>query len=95
MALSPLLICTFLVKGLVTDYGEGGYKTGGRGGHVKFYPSEMGGGAEKVLAILKREREGFQFKKGGAKSFTLSWGGGGLKHFRTRDLSILYPPPSP
>ena len=29
-------------KGLVTNYGEGGYKTGG-GGHVKFYPFEKGG----------------------------------------------------
>ena len=29
-------------KGLVTNYGEGGYKTGG-GGHVKFYPYEKGG----------------------------------------------------
>ena len=32
--------------------GRGGYKTGG-GGHVKFYPYKKGGGAEKVLAILK------------------------------------------
>ena len=31
-------------KGVVTNYGEGGgYKTG-RGGHVKFYPYETGGG---------------------------------------------------
>ena len=29
-------------KGLVTNYGEGGYKTGG--GDVKFYPYEKGGG---------------------------------------------------
>ena len=27
---------------MVTNYGEGGYKTGG--GHVKFYPYEKGGG---------------------------------------------------
>ena len=41
-------------KGLVTNYGEGGYKTGRGGGHVKFYPYEKwGGGAEKVLAMLK------------------------------------------
>ena len=35
-------------------YGEGagGYKTG-VGGHVKFYPNEKGGGAGKVLAMLK------------------------------------------
>ena len=26
--------------------GEGGYKTGGGGGHVKFYPYKMGGGGE-------------------------------------------------
>ena len=37
-------------KGLVTNYGErgeGGYKTGGGGGHVKFYPYEKGGGPKK------------------------------------------------
>ena len=33
-------------KGLVTNYGEGGYKTGGEG-YVKFYPYEEG--AQKVL----------------------------------------------
>ena len=32
--------------------GRGGYKTGGGGGHVKFYPYEKGG-AEKVLSMLK------------------------------------------
>ena len=34
-----------LSKGVVTNYGEGGggYKTGGGGGHVKFYPYEKGG----------------------------------------------------
>ena len=32
--------------------GRGGYKTGG-GWHVKFNPYERGGGAEKVLAMLK------------------------------------------
>ena len=40
-----------VARGLeVTIYGEGGYKTGGGGGHVKFYPYEKGGGggAEKV-----------------------------------------------
>ena len=49
-------------KGLVTNYGEGGYKTGG-GGHVKFYPYEKGGrvsfshaegGAQKVLGSFLR-----------------------------------------
>ena len=36
------------VKGLVTNYGEGGggYKTGG--GHVKFYPYEKGGGGGRT-----------------------------------------------
>ena len=39
---------------LVTNYGEGGGLQNGRGGHVKFYPYEKGGGgAEKVLAMLK------------------------------------------
>ena len=38
---------------LITGRG-GGYQTGeGGGGHVKFYPYEKGGGAEKVLAMLK------------------------------------------
>ena len=40
-------------KGLVTNYGEGGGLQNGRGGHVKFCPYEKGGGAEKVLAMLK------------------------------------------
>ena len=35
--------------------GRGGYKT--RGGQVKFYPYEMGGGAGKVLAMLKGEAQ--------------------------------------
>ena len=42
-------------KGVVTNDREGCYKTGG-GGHVKFYPykyERRGGGAEKVLAMLK------------------------------------------
>ena len=48
------------LKGLVTNYGEGGgYKTGG-GGHVKFYPYEKGGGGGKSFS----HAEG-----GGAKSF--------------------------
>ena len=34
-----------LYKGLVTNYRRrGSYKTGGGGGHVKFYPYEKGGG---------------------------------------------------
>ena len=39
--------------GLVTNYGEGGGATKREGGHVKFYHYEKGGGAEKVLAMLK------------------------------------------
>ena len=38
-------------KGLVTNYGEGGYKTGG-GGTCEVLPLRKGG-AEKVLAMLK------------------------------------------
>ena len=36
-------------KGLVTNYGEGGYNTGvgGGGGQVKFYPYEKGGRQKK------------------------------------------------
>ena len=39
------ILCYLLqVKGLVTNYGEGGgYKMGGGGGHVKFYPYKKGG----------------------------------------------------
>ena len=32
--------------------GRGGLQNG-RGGHVKFYPYKKGGGAEKVIAMLK------------------------------------------
>ena len=43
----------YRVKGLVTNYGEGGgYKTGG-GGAREVLPLRKGGGAEKVLAMLK------------------------------------------
>ena len=34
------------IKGLVTSYREGGYKTGG-GTHMKFYPYEKGGGGQE------------------------------------------------
>ena len=40
-------------KGLVTNYGERGGLQNGRGWHVKFDPYKKGGGAEKVLAMLK------------------------------------------
>ena len=45
-------------KGMVTNYweGGGGYKTGvgwGGGGMWSFTPYEKGGGAKKVLAMLK------------------------------------------
>ena len=49
--------CLSMPKGLVTNSG-GGYKTGGEGVHVKFYPYEKGG-ADFFLAMLK----------GGTKSF--------------------------
>ena len=45
-----------LFKGLVTNYGEGGGATKREGGHVKFYPYEKGGGAEKVEAMLEGGR---------------------------------------
>ena len=45
------------LKGLVTNYGEGGggLQNGkGGGGHVRFYPYEKkGGGGVNVLAMLK------------------------------------------
>ena len=41
---------------MVTKYGEGGLQNG-RTGPMKFYPYEKeGGGAEKVLAMLKGGR---------------------------------------
>ena len=41
------VVDTFMYKGLVTNYGEGGGLQNGRGGHVKFYPYEKGGGEQK------------------------------------------------
>ena len=38
--------CLETYKGLVTNYGEGGLQNG-RGGHMKFYPYEKGGGRKK------------------------------------------------
>ena len=40
-------------KGLVTNYGEGGLQNGRGGGTRSFTPMKRGGGAEKVLAMLK------------------------------------------
>ena len=61
------------VKGLVTNYGEGGGGLqNGRGGAREVLPLWKGG-AEKVLAILKGGHKKFSlFKRGGVKSFTLS-----------------------
>ena len=100
----PLGFCTgwtsyFRDWSLIT--GRGGLQNG-RGGHVKFYPYEMGGGgggkrlshaeggAQKVWGsfsaaawcfshIVGGRGEFPRFKRGGAKSFTLSWGGGGAQ----------------
>ena len=47
------MVHQLISKGLVTNSGEGGGATKREGGHVKFYPYEKGGGAEKVLAMLK------------------------------------------
>ena len=46
--------------------GRGGLQKG-RGGHVKFYSYEKGGGAEKALAILKGGHKRFQLFKRGHK----------------------------
>ena len=63
-------------EGVVTNYGKGGgglKKRGGGRGHVKFYPYEKGGGggAEKVLAMLKGGTKSFHSLKGGSRSFTI------------------------
>ena len=72
---------------------EGATKREG-GGYVKFYPYEKGGGAEKVLTMLKggggtqnfgvvfrREPEVLVILKGGRKKFQLFKSGGGAKSF--------------
>ena len=82
--------------------GRGGYKTGGGGGQVKFYPYEKGG-AEKVLAmlkfwvsfcaevltILKGGTKSVHSLKGGPEKFYPDLRGGGRKMFRTRNFPIL------
>ena len=42
-----------LITGRGGGGGGGATKRQGGGGHVKFYPYEKGGGAAKVLAMLK------------------------------------------
>ena len=41
---------TLALWGLITNYGEGGYKTagGGGGGQMKFYPYKNGGGGSRA-----------------------------------------------
>ena len=56
--------CTLFPEGGVVwkipYYGEGGWIQNGIWGHVKFYSYEKGGGgAEKVLAMLKRGTTSF------------------------------------
>ena len=41
---------TVHIKGVVTNYGEGGGLQNGRGGHMKFYPYEKGGGGGKSFS---------------------------------------------
>ena len=98
------------VKGLVTNYEEGGGQgvTKREGGHVKFYPYEKGGRAEKVLAMLKGGQKNFwgsfykvawSFRhieaRGGAKSFALSWGGTQKVSDPRFSHSVAPPPPLP
>ena len=53
-------LSTSIGEGLVTNYGEGGLQNGRGGVCGKFYPyGKGGGGAEKVLAILKGGTKGF------------------------------------
>ena len=70
---------------------------------MKFYPYKMGGGAEKVLAMLKGGLKGgtksFSDIVGGGGGYPLQGGGGhvklnpvlrgGRKKFRTHNFSIL------
>ena len=37
------------IKGLVTNYGEGGGLQNGKGGNMKFYPYEKWGGGRKMF----------------------------------------------
>ena len=51
--LCPRYLYTCILRDWSLITGRGATKREG-GGHVKFYPYEKGGGAEKVLAMLKR-----------------------------------------
>ena len=61
---------------LITGRGGGGYKTG-EGGYVKFYPYEMGGGAETVLAMLKGGTTSFEVVFNTEACLAIMMGGGG------------------
>ena len=72
-------------KGLVTNYGEGGYKTGG-GAREVLPLRKGGGGSEKVSAMLKGGHKKFwgsfydlAILKGGCENFTLVERGGGAQ----------------
>ena len=73
-------------QGLVTNYGEGGYKTGGRGGgHVKFYHYEkegLGGGKSFSHAEGMGGTTGFEVVfKWKLEVLAILKGGGGAKSF--------------
>ena len=75
--------------------GRGGGAKQREGGHLKFYPYEKGGGAEKVLAILKRGGKSFHSLKGGRKkSYPVLTRGGAQKVSDPR-FSHFVAPPSP
>ena len=69
-------------KGLVTNYGEGRLENGRGGGMWSFTPTKRGGGAEKVLAMLKGG-----YKKFWGRFYAVAWsilkGGGGVKSFHS------------
>ena len=44
------MLHTLAIWGLVTNYGEGGYKTAGGGGASEVLPLQKRGGAEKSLS---------------------------------------------
>ena len=47
MHVPACLLCSLLIKGVVTNNGKGGGLQNGRGGgQVKFYPCEKGGGGK-------------------------------------------------
>ena len=95
---TPPLNC--INKGLVTNNWEGGHKTGGGGGHVKFYPYKKVGrktcvSFEVVLALERWGPNSFHplKKRGGGQQFYLVLKGGGARKVSDPRFSHFVNPP--